>query len=91
MSNFLYEYIRTFVRVIFLIRIYSYIRSRQDFHACHTLEQNSLGHFLLSKGPSNAAVDEVNEPGALSYVCHPVSEFNHVYFVGSSYVQGEKY
>ena len=37
MSNFLYEYLRTFVRVIFLIRIYSYICSRQNFHECHTL------------------------------------------------------
>ena len=54
-------------------------------------EQNSHGHFLLSKEASNDAVDEVNEPSALFYVCYPVSEFDHLYFVGSSYIQGEKY
>ena len=39
-SIFLYEYIRTFVRVIFLIRIYSDIRLSQSFHECHTLIQS---------------------------------------------------
>ena len=32
-----YEYIRIFIRVILLIRIYSDIHSYQNFHECHTL------------------------------------------------------
>ena len=37
MSNFLYEYIRTFIRVNFLIRIYSDIHSCRKSYECHTL------------------------------------------------------
>ena len=37
MSNLLYEYIRIFVRVIFLMRIYSDICSCQILYECHTL------------------------------------------------------
>ena len=35
-----YEYIRIFIRVILLIRIYSDIHSYQNFHECHTLVWN---------------------------------------------------
>ena len=40
MSNFLYEYIRTFIRVNFLIRIYSDIHSCRNSYECHTLVCN---------------------------------------------------
>ena len=37
MSNFLYKYNRTFVRVILLLRLYSDIPSCRNFHECHIL------------------------------------------------------
>ena len=39
-----YEYIRIFIRVIFLTRIYSDIRSYQNPYECHTLIQKCLGN-----------------------------------------------
>ena len=45
-----YEYIQIFIRVILLIRIYSYIHSYPNFHECHTL---ICKHCQRHNGPRN--------------------------------------
>ena len=42
MSKKVYEYIRIFIRVILLIRIYLDIHLYQNFHECHTLDWTTI-------------------------------------------------
>merc|ERR1712001_792443 len=62
----LYEYIRIFIRVILLIRIYSDIHSYQNFHECHTLVSTFL---IFANFPNLASTfliwaKKVRDPGS---------------------------
>ena len=46
-----YEYIRIFIRVILLIRIYSNIHLYQNFHECHTLVQRREDPCICNSAP----------------------------------------